>query len=220
MIIKDMIIEYDIQQAGSNAMYALGYIDFETYNSLIQLPKKNRIIQTGLIIRNIQEEKNDNSAYLSIEDFFSKCVNKIIEKNNINPTRIMEINHDAVWIFGTVLEKKLLNNEDIPMVNNVLITFVKKRVFTSIFIYNNNIKIYVDSVTKTITARGTSLDRAHQFYPVLLSILLDMEFNIDIYDKLHTIKNMLEEDPTCYGTNLIINVTNLSLIKQLIKDLL
>lgn len=219
MVIKDTIIEYDIQQAGSNALYALGYINFEEYNNLIQLPKKNRIIQTGLIIKNIQEEKNDNSIYLSIENFFSNCVNKIIEKNNINPTRIMEINHDAVWIFGTVLEKKLISNEDIPMINNVLITFVKKRVFTSIFMYNN-IKIYVDSVSKTITARGATLDQAHQFYSVLLSILLDMEFNIDIYDKLHTIKNILEEDPNHYGTNLIINISNLSLIKQLIKDLL
>lgn len=219
MVIKDTIIEYDIQQAGSNALYALGYIDFEEYNNLIQLPKKNRIIQTGLIVKNIQEEKNDNSVYLSIEEFFNNCVNKIIEKNNINPTRIMEINHDAVWIFGAVLEKKLINKEDIPMVNNVLITFVKKRVFTSMFIYNN-IKIYVDSVNKTITARGATLDQAHQFYSVLLSILLDMEFNIDIYDKLHTIKNILEEDPNYYGTNLIININNLSLIKQLIKDLL
>ena len=84
----------------------------------------------------------------------------------------------------------------------------------------NNIKIYVDSVNKTITARGATLDQAHQFYSVLLSILLDMEFNIDIYDKLHTIKNILEEDPNYYGTNLIININNLSLIKQLIKDLL
>ena len=78
MVIKDTIIEYDIQQAGSNALYALGYINFEEYNNLIQLPKKNRIIQTGLIIKNIQEEKNDNSIYLSIENFFSNCVNKII----------------------------------------------------------------------------------------------------------------------------------------------
>ena len=36
-------------------------VDFD--NNLIQLPKKNRIIQTGLIVKNIQEEKNDNLQF-------------------------------------------------------------------------------------------------------------------------------------------------------------
>lgn len=202
MIIKNSICEFDIKNAGVTILYQKGILTKKEYLYYINLDKNTRVIKTGNLLK-------DNPSYYKIQmDGFKEYMDKFILANKIKKYSVYEIAKDALWIIGR--QPKILKFD------NVL--FVKKREFTSFFKYRKII-FYVNSSTNIIDIRGSNpID--DKFLNIIKDILIKYEFGIDLYDKLHSIRNNLIDDSLYYGEPVIKGVDNIKIIERLIKEIL
>lgn len=202
MIIKNSICEFDIKNAGVTILYQKGILTKKEYLYYINLDKNTRVIKTGNLLK-------DNPSYYKIQmDGFKEYMDKFILANKIKKYSVYEIAKDALWIIGR--QPRILKFD------NVL--FVKKREFTSFFKYRKII-FYVNSSTNIIDIRGSNpID--DKFLNVIKDILIKYEFGIDLYDKLHSIRNNLLDDSLYYGEPVIRGVDNIKIIERLIKEIL
>lgn len=202
MIIKNSICEFDIKNAGVTILYQKGILTKKEYLYYINLDKNTRVIKTGNLLK-------DNPSYYKIQmDGFKEYMDKFILANKIKKYSVYEIAKDALWIIGR--QPRILKFD------NVL--FVKKREFTSFFKYRKII-FYVNSSTNIIDIRGSNpID--NKFLNVIKDILIKYEFGIDLYDKLHSIRNNLIDDSLYYGEPVIKGVDNIKIIERLIKEIL
>ena len=202
MIIKNSICEFDIKNAGVTILYQKGILTKKEYLYYINLDKNTRVIKTGNLLK-------DNPSYYKIQmDGFKEYMDKFILANKIKKYSVYEIAKDALWIIGR--QPKILKFD------NVL--FVKKREFTSFFKYRKII-FYVNSSTNIIDIRGSNpID--DKFLNIIKDILIKYEFGIDLYDKLHSIRNNLLDDSLYYGEPVIKGVDNIKIIERLIKEIL
>lgn len=202
MIIKNSICEFDIKNAGVTILYQKGILTKKEYLYYINLDKNTRVIKTGNLLK-------DNPSYYKIQmDGFKEYMDKFILANKIKKYSVYEIAKDALWIIGR--QPKILKFD------NVL--FVKKREFTSFFKYRKII-FYVNSSTNIIDIRGSN-PTDDKFLNVIKDILIKYEFGIDLYDKLHSIRNNLLDDSLYYGEPVIKGVDNIKIIERLIKEIL
>lgn len=202
MIIKNSICEFDIKNAGVTILYQKGILTKKEYLYYINLDKNNRVIKTGNLLK-------DNPSYYKIQmDGFKEYMDKFILANKIKKYSVYEIAKDALWIIGR--QPRILKFD------NVL--FVKKREFTSFFKYRKII-FYVNSSTNIIDIRGSN-PKEDKFLNIIKDILIKYEFGIDLYDKLHSIRNNLLDDSLYYGEPVIKGVDNIKIIERLIKEIL
>lgn len=202
MIIKNSICEFDIKNAGVTILYQKGILTKKEYLYYINLDKNTRVIKTGNLLK-------DNPSYYKIQmDGFKEYMDKFILANKIKKYSVYEIAKDALWIIGR--QPRILKFD------NVL--FVKKREFTSFFKYRKII-FYVNSSTNIIDIRGSN-PSDDKFLNIIKDILIKYEFGIDLYDKLHSIRNNLIDDSLYYGEPVIKGVDNIKIIERLIKEIL
>lgn len=202
MIIKNSICEFDIKNAGVTVLYQKGILTKKEYLYYINLDKNTRVIKTGNLLK-------DNPSYYKIQmDGFKEYMDKFILANKIKKYSVYEIAKDALWIIGR--QPRILKFD------NVL--FVKKREFTSFFKYRKII-FYVNSSTNIIDIRGSN-PKEDKFLNIIKDILIKYEFGIDLYDKLHSIRNNLIDDSLYYGEPVIKGVDNIKIIERLIKEIL
>ena len=202
MIIKNSICEFDIKNAGVTILYQKGILTKKEYLYYINLDKNTRVIKTGNLLK-------DNPSYYKIQiDGFKEYMDKFILANKIKKYSVYEIAKDALWIIGR--QPRILKFD------NVL--FVKKREFTSFFKYRKII-FYVNSSTNIIDIRGSN-PKEDKFLNIIKDILIKYEFGIDLYDKLHSIRNNLLDDSLYYGEPVIKGVDNIKIIESLIKEIL
>ena len=202
MIIKNSICEFDIKNAGVTILYQKGILTKKEYLYYINLDKNTRVIKTGNLLK-------DNPSYYKIQmDGFKEYMDKFILDNKIKKYSVYEIAKDALWIIGR--QPRILKFD------NVL--FVKKREFTSFFKYRKII-FYVNSSTNIIDIRGSN-PKEDKFLNIIKDILIKYEFGIDLYDKLHSIRNNLIDDSLYYGEPVIKGVDNIKIIERLIKEIL
>lgn len=202
MIIKNSICEFDIKNAGVTILYQKGILTKKEYLYYINLDKNTRVIKTGNLLK-------DNPSYYKIQmDGFKEYMDKFILANKIKKYSVYEIAKDALWIIGR--QPRILKFD------NVL--FVKKREFTSFFKYRKII-FYVNSSTNIIDIRGSN-PSDDKFLNIIKDILIKYEFGIDLYDKLHSIRNNLLDDSLYYGEPVIRGVDNIKIIERLIKEIL
>lgn len=202
MIIKNSICEFDIKNAGVTILYQKGILTKKEYLYYINLDKNTRVIKTGNLLK-------DNPSYYKIQmDGFKEYMDKFILANKIKKYSVYEIAKDALWIIGR--QPRILKFD------NVL--FVKKREFTSFFKYRKII-FYVNSSTNIIDIRGSN-PKEDKFLNIIKDILIKYEFGIDLYDKLHSIRNNLIDDSLYYGEPVIKGVDNIKIIERLIKEIL
>ena len=202
MIIKNSICEFDIKNAGVTILYQKGILTKKEYLYYINLDKNTRVIKTGNLLK-------DNPSYYKIQmDGFKEYMDKFILANKIKKYSVYEIAKDALWIIGR--QPRILKFD------NVL--FVKKREFTSFFKYRKII-FYVNSSTNIIDIRGSN-PKEDKFLNIIKYILIKYEFGIDLYDKLHSIRNNLIDDSLYYGEPVIKGVANIKIIERLIKEIL
>ena len=202
MIIKNSICEFDIKNAGVTILYQKGILTKKEYLYYINLDKNTRVIKTGNLLK-------DNPSYYKIQmDGFKEYMDKFILANKIKKYSVYEIAKDALWIIGR--QPRILKFD------NVL--FVKKREFTSFFKYRKII-FYVNSSTNIIDIRGSN-PKEDTFLNIIKDILIKYEFGIDLYDKLHSIRNNLLDDSLYYGELVIRGVDNIKIIERLIKEIL
>lgn len=202
MIIKNSICEFDIKNAGVTILYQKGILTKKEYLYYINLDKNTRVIKTGNLLK-------DNPSYYKIQmDGFKEYMDKFILANKIKKYSVYEIAKDALWIIGR--QPRILKFD------NVL--FVKKREFTSFFKYRKFI-FYVNSSTNIIDIRGSN-PSDDKFLNIIKDILIKYEFGMDLYDKLHSIRNNLIDDSLYYGEPVIKGVDNIKIIERLIKEIL
>lgn len=202
MIIRNSICEFDIKNAGITILYEKGILTKKEYLYYINLDKDTRVIKTGLLLK-------DNPKYYDIQMAgFREYMDKFILANKIKKYSVYEIAKDALWIIGR--QPKLLKFDKIE--------FVKKREFTSFFKFRKVI-FYVNSRTDIIDIRGSN-PKDNTFLNVIKDILIKYEYEVDLYTKLHKIRNNLNDNPKYYGDNVIKNIDNVKIINRLIKEIL
>ena len=202
MIIRNSICEFDIKNAGITILYEKGILTKKEYLYYINLDKDTRVIKTGLLLK-------DNPKYYDIQMAgFREYMDKFILANKIKKYSVYETAKDALWIIGR--QPKLLKFDKIE--------FVKKREFTSFFKFRKVI-FYVNSRTDIIDIRGSN-PKDNTFLNVIKDILIKYEYEVDLYTKLHKIRNNLNDNPNYYGENVIKNIDNIKIINRLIKEIL
>jgi len=202
VIIRNSICEFDIKNAGITILYEKGILTKKEYLYYINLDKDTRVIKTGLLLK-------DNPKYYDIQMAgFREYMDKFILANKIKKYSVYEIAKDALWIIGR--QPKLLKFDKIE--------FVKKREFTSFFKFRKVI-FYVNSRTDIIDIRGSN-PKDNTFLNVIKDILIKYEYEVDLYTKLHKIRNNLNDNPKYYGDNVIKNIDNVKIINRLIKEIL
>ena len=202
MIIRNSICEFDIKNAGITILYEKGILTKKEYLYYINLDKDTRVIKTGLLLK-------DNPKYYDIQMAgFREYMDKFILANKIKKYSVYEIAKDALWIIGR--QPKLLKFDNIE--------FVKKREFTSFFKFRKVI-FYVNSRTDIIDVRGSN-PKDNTFLNVIKDILIKYEYEVDLYTRLHKIRNNLNDNPKYYGDNVIKNIDNIKIINRLIKEIL
>ena len=90
--VSGQIIEYDIKQANINMLYKHGIIDDKYYNYLKHVPK----IQREIIIGNLIKE--DKNKYKIIQDGIKTAKCQLFEANSIKEYEVVRIANDAVYI--------------------------------------------------------------------------------------------------------------------------
>lgn len=205
MILKTNIAEYDMANAGIAVLYNKGLLDKETYEKMTNLPKKEREIKTGLLIR-------DNPSWYQVQtEEFKKYIDLFIRTNKLLAHNILEVVRDGVWVIGR-------RPKELSFSNNVII-FKEKNPTTIYFRYKKKIHFYVNSFYGTIRVRGVNPDN-RVFLDVLKDILIDFENNLPVYEKLHEVRNNLMNDEKYYGEDLGVKVSNIKIIEKLIKEML
>lgn len=205
MILKTNIAEYDMANAGIAVLYNKGLLDKETYEKMTNLPKKEREIKTGLLIR-------DNPSWYQVQtEEFKKYIDLFIRTNKLLAHNILEVVRDGVWVIGR-------RPKELSFSNNVII-FKEKNPTTIYFRYKKKIHFYVNSFYGTIRVRGINPDN-RVFLDILKDILIDFENNLPVYEKLHEVRNNLMNDEKYYGEDLGVKVSNIKIIEKLIKEML
>ena len=205
MILKTNIAEYDMANAGIAVLYNKGLLDKDTYNEMSNLPKKEREVKTGLLIRD-----NPNWYQIQTEEF-KKYIDLFIRTNKLLAHNILEVVRDGVWVIGR-------KPKELSFSDNVII-FKEKNPTTIYFRYKRNIHFYVNSFYSTIRVRGINPDN-RVFLDIIKDILIDFENNLPVYEKLHEVRNNLMSDEKYYGEDLGVKVTNIKIIEKLIKEML
>ena len=90
--ISGNIIEYDIKQANINILYKYGIIDESHYDYLRNLPKMNREIIVGNMI------KSDKEIYKAIQKGIKESKLNLFDANSINEYEVIRIANDAVYV--------------------------------------------------------------------------------------------------------------------------
>ncbi len=126
--ISGRIVEYDIKSANISTLRELNVISDDQYNRLSKLPKSDREIEIGLMIR------QDESIYQNIQKGIKSAKLALGKANNINPFSIVRIANDAVYInsnidlqytkFGNYIEFKQKSIYNIMLVLDKLIIFL------------------------------------------------------------------------------------------------
>lgn len=205
MILKTNIAEYDMTNAGIAVLYNKGLLDYDTYNEMSNLPKKEREVKTGILIR-------DNPTWYQIQtEEFKKYIDLFIRTNKLLAHNILEVVRDGIWVIGR-------KPKELSFSDNVII-FKEKNPTTIYFRYKRNIHFYVNSFYSTIRVRGINPDN-RVFLDVIKEILIDFENNLPVYEKLHEVRNNLMSDEKYYGEDLGVKVSNIKIIEKLIKEIL
>lgn len=205
MILLNEIFEYDIEHAGPSILYENKKISKELYEELISLPKDKRVVKTGLLIR------DNPDFYNVIQEGYDFMTKKFIRINKLKPHHVVEVVHDAIWVTGVSPKVLEFNN----------CRFRKKRYFNLMFIYDKkHIRFYLNIATDELDVRGGSVNPNSKLIKPFKSLLKSFEFNsTKIYEKIHIMIKKLEKDKDAYGEEMVKGVSNLSLLKSLLFEI-
>ena len=152
------IIEYDIKHANINvSKYYNLYKDFEYLDTLDALPKKDREVKFGLLLR-----KNPNLSK-SLEESFNKIVKEFLEANDLDILMdVLSIKKDAVY----VINHKVTQTKFGP------VEFIPKNVYHA-FININKLEFYIASDYIDVKGIGDSYRKHKDGILLMIQSLVD-----------------------------------------------
>lgn len=207
MVINKIIVELDMKHASLSIWLALGKIDMSTYGNMVNLPKKERVVKTGLMI------KEDPDLYKTLQRGYDIYISKLLEKNCIPESAILERVHDAIWLLDYIPVET-----EFPPVK-----FEVKNVYDMCYKYKN-LWFYLKSFTLELATRGVQhFDKPHPFLQKIedcLKMYMNRQFD-RCYTTLHKMRRNLEKDNNFYGPQIGAEIDiNIKIVKDMIKNLI
>lgn len=150
--VSGRIVEYDIKSANITMLKKYNAISDDYYNFLSKLPKIDREIEIGLLIR------SDKRYFNIIEDGIKAAKYILLKSNNIDPSFIVRIANDAVYINS-------LNDLQYTKFDEVL--FAKKSIYNSAMKLNNILILFSyigDNLDITIKGIKLENQKLHENY--------------------------------------------------------
>lgn len=165
-VISGIITEYDISKANANILLSMGIITKELRDYYIALPREQRQIYLGILIR---DNKDANRA---LKEGFIKYRKAFFEANNISDNEVVNIRKDAIY---------LLNKRASVTVFDQYIEFKASNEYTSYYNISKSLQIFYlhDIVNRReiMDLKGISDDMKHyhadymiDFFQVLFTI--------------------------------------------------
>lgn len=168
-LIAHHIYEYDIQKANISVLRQLNLIDEEYYQRLYKLPRMQRQVEIGYLI------KYTDGLGDKLADGIASFRKKFFESNNIEDEDILSIKNDAIFVIDktpTVLEFGKVK-------------FIKKNSYTT-FIKLNNIEVYFEyntiEGTASLDIKGISDKKLELHHQYMASIIADIIYYIETGD--------------------------------------
>ncbi len=171
-IINTHIREYDLSKANISSLFHYGKISKEQYDEFLSMPKQEREIKVGLMIR------NDKSYYKTIANGITYARKMLIENNQVQTYEIVSIKNDAVFVHGRPLQKTKFG----------LFEFKVKNTFTTYMRLGENIEVYYydfdsnGSIQSSITIKGISDKNLELHNDGMLNLINQVCFMISRYD--------------------------------------
>lgn len=156
--VSGQIVEYDIKQANINILFKYGEIDQEKYEFLKNIPKYNREVIVGNMI------KEDKKIYNTIQKGIKESKIKLFESNDIREHEVIRIANDAVYV-NRINELKYTSFDGID--------FVKKSISTC-FLKLNNILFFINCKNDNINVDVKGLGENYQIHQPMISIIVNI----------------------------------------------
>ena len=163
--ISGNIIEYDIRQANINILYKYGVIDNDRYNYLSNLPKINREVIVGNMI------KSDKEIYKIIQKGIKEAKVALFDANNIKEYEIVRIANDAVYVnrVGGLKVTKFDNVEFVP--KSISTCFLK---LTNLLFFIN---LFNQDIDVDIKGLGEDYSIHEPFISIMVNIIATLQFD-------------------------------------------
>lgn len=155
-LISNYIREYDISKANINILLYKGLISEDLYDELYSLPKKEREVRVGLLI------KYDQNLNKELSKGFGEMRRLFFEANQIQDYEVMAVKKDAIYLVGREAQVTAFKN----------VEFVCKNVYTSY--YNLGVEFYYYLDTKQmekLDIKGISDNMLYLHDPFMLDFL-------------------------------------------------
>ena len=168
-LIAHHIYEYDIQKANISVLRELNLIDEDYYQRLYKLPRMQRQVEIGYLI------KYTDGLSDKLSEGIASFRKSFFEANNIEDEDILSIKNDAILV--------------IDKITNVLefgkVKFIKKNSYTT-FIKLNNIEIYFEyntiDGTASLDIKGISDSKLELHHEYIASVIADIIYYIESGD--------------------------------------
>ena len=133
------IVEYDIRSANITMLRKYGMIDNNYYQYLNSLPKLNREVEIGKLI------KTNREYYDIIQKGIINAKIELFQKNRINPASVVRIANDAVYINSSVrLQYTTFDDVEFRIKSISSVMLVLKKII--IFYWRTNEGINIDAL--------------------------------------------------------------------------
>lgn len=182
-LINVYIREYDIRRAGPSALLVGGCIDQNYFKYLCNLPRQQRQIQTGLLIKQHPEFDKIRSSIIE------ESRKQFLDSNGFSESDILSIKNDAIY----VIEK----TPSFTSFYDNRIEFIPKNVYTSYYRYlRTEMYYFIDIVNQIerIDIKNIGDDKIARHSDFMLDFLLclfDTAQNSSTADVIKLLQDMM-----------------------------
>lgn len=215
-VFSSHIREYDISKANINVLKQYGCISDDLYEKLFKAPRDIRQIQIGLL------QKSNPEFVKILQEGILKAKETFLNKNNIDPNKVLCIKNDAIFLINTIPEYTKFG----------LIEFKNKSSFTSYMnIFNVEMYYYLNRVEgiDDITVKGIGKNvELHKEYMIdFISYIFFMIETTDIAEAIQAFQlfykdyinlNLNIEYYRTFNSDSIFNIINTDYVLTVMKD--
>ena len=177
------IYEYDIEKANISILYSYNVISKEQYDYYYNLPKKEREVSIGLLIRNNPDISSILKSGITEARRLFFLLLQLYDEN------VLYIDNDSI----TIISNNPYPDQYIQISD--IVRFKLKNIYTSYYkLYNIDFLYYNDSYKENYRLKNTNQDKLTKlhkdyFLDFLLAVAYDGQFNMNKLSIVMMIKN-------------------------------